>query len=203
MNSPSSSGVLSLRDSGTKRIAATHAAQAAAERMEYICLQLSFMAMSGLVNNIISATLYLGKKDSARERIVSPDHAKNDEKYALARGKCGKDLAPLVDEHDVLEDERDQGLDGADAKRLDAARGEVVAQGRAGGGHEAAGPGRDAADEQHRAAADGLGQGHQEEAGDAVDDDGQRRQQVDAPQGYLDLQGREQVEHVDMGRVGK
>lgn len=159
--------------------------------------------MSGLVNNIISATLYLGKKDPAWERAFLPDHAKNDEKYALARRKRGKDFAPLVDEHDVLEDERDQSLDSADAKGLDAARGEVVAQGRAGGGHEAAGPGRDAADEQHGPAADGLGQGHQEEAGDAVDDNGQRRQQVDAPQGDLDLQGREQVEHVDMGRVGK
>lgn len=88
-----------------------------------------------------------------------------------------------MDEHEVLDDERDEGIDGAGPDTLEAPRGDVGVEALARRGPDAAGPGEGAAEQDDGPPADGDGKGHQHPRGDAVDDHGRGREQRDAPHG--------------------
>lgn len=154
-----------------------------------------------------------GDREGRRNEIdVPPADGYNDDGARNAEGHDDEPLrAPdgthgrvaLVDEHDVLDDERDERFDGARTDTLKAARGDVGFEAFAEARPQAAAPGQDAAHEKDGTAADADGERHQEVAADAVGEERQRGQQGDFPEGWATEAGEdlERVEIDDAGRV--
>lgn len=113
--------------------------------------------------------------------LVRHDHgradAQADHDEALRRADERDGLVALVDEHHVLDDERDQRLDGARPQALDAAGREVAVQPGGGARPEPSREGAHRRQQQHGPPPHRDGHGHHDVRGDAVDQQRDGRQQ--------------------------